>query len=331
MFLGRCVFCLFTMILMKRRPKIFRLSLEDETRLQTVAAHSFSGPALACLIVGVALLFMTAGAVLMAFTPLRTLIPGYFRESQRVATQEAIMKLDSLQAAYNRSSVYLANIRNVLDTERVPSDSLTFSRTSIAFAADSLLPRSAEEAKFAAMMQEREKFNIGVIASMAAEGMLMYPVCDEGVATKDSRDSYTVRINVPNNASLMSIADGVVIAAYYEPLIRSYVLLTQHDNGFISRISGAGNLMVGQGDKVNGGEIISAAPAPKAGKPSMVDISLWHNGTPVKPYEYIIGHRYRIPSSSDGIRSQKSKKQSNSSSSDSIQQEPPSNKTLISE
>ncbi|MDE6272089.1 MAG: M23 family metallopeptidase [Muribaculaceae bacterium] len=306
---------------MKRRPKIFRFSLEDETRLQTLADHSFSGPALVCIIAGVALLLMTAGALLMAFTPLRSLIPGYFRESQREATQEAIMKVDSLQAAYNRNAAYLTNIRSVLDTERNPSDSLTFSRTSIAFAADSLLPRSVEEARFSAMMQEREKFNIEVIASMAADGMLMYPVCDEGVASKDSRDSFTVKISVPYNASLMAIADGVVIAAYYEPAIRAYVLLTQHDNGFVSRISGIGTPMVGQGDKVNGGEIISSSPTPKSGKPSVIDISLWHNGTPVKPYEYIIGHRYRIPPSSEGIRSPRNNRHSLSSGPDTVQSE----------
>ncbi len=316
---------------MKRRPKIFRLSLEDETRLQTVASHSFSGPALACIIAGVAVSLMALGALLMAFTPLRSFIPGYFRESEREATQDAIMKLDSLQAAYNRNALFLANIHSVLDTDRQPSDSLAFTRTTAVFTADSLLPRSAEESKFAAMMQEREKFNIGVLASMAAEGMLMYPVCDEGVATKDSRNAYTVKINVPLRSSIMAIADGVVIAVYYDPALRANVLLTQHDNGFVSRLSGVGKFLVGQGDPVKGGEIISESPYPKAGNPSIIEISLWHNGSPVKPYEYILGRRYRIPSSSEGTVSAKSKKNLLSSGSDSIQPESNSQKSLTTE
>lgn len=281
----------------------YRITIEDETRLENIASRSFSFPSLALTIAGGAILFMILGAVIMAVTPLREMIPGYFRDSQRAVTENALLRIDSLRDAYLRNEIFLANVNNILDTDRRPSDSVSLAGRSISLPADSLMRRSAEEAGFIKVMQEREKFNISVIASVAAEGMLMYPVSDEGTVTNDSRDSYEVRIVLPERASVMAIADGAVIGTYYDSKNRSYVVLTQHDNGFVSRISGLGRLLVGINDPVTGGEIIAEAPAYKSSRPAMAGISLWHNGTPVKPYEYILGNRNRIPAAGENGKS----------------------------
>lgn len=303
-----------------RRRKIYRLLLEDESRLTTIATRSFPAPALIGIIIGVFILSMFAGALLLAFTPLRTLIPGYLRDSQREATEEAIQKIDSLQEVIRQNDIFLNNVRNVFNPDRKSSDSLFYTSSRGSLSADSLLPRSSEEAKFASVMQEREKFNIDVIASLAADGMLMFPISDEGVIAKDSQNSYTVKVSLPSNASVMAIADGVVIGSYYDPALHTYVLLTQHDNGFVSRIEGLGNPFVGQSDILKGGEIVAASPTAKKGSPAIAKVSLWHNGTPVKPYEYIAVHHYNIPANAEVrktskiLRSGKNKNQSDSTS-----------------
>lgn len=274
--------------------KLYKITISDESRLENVASRTFSAPGLILLSIGCTLAAVAVGFLIVLLTPLRDIIPGRLRDSQRAATEEAIMRVDSLREAYAQNELYIANLRTVLDAGRVPRDSADAARAaSYSLSPDSLLPRSPEEAGFAAMMQEREKFNVSVRASMAAEDMLLFPVSDEGIVATDSRESYAARVILTERASIMSIADGSVIAAYFDQRTRRYVVMVQHDNGFVSRISGLPSLLVGESDAILGGEILCAPPAAKSSQPAEVVVELWHNGIPVKPYDFIVGHRYR--------------------------------------
>lgn len=179
-----------------------------------------------------------------------------------------------------------------MDTDRAPADTARSLSLERVIPIDSVLPRSGEEAAFAKIMQEREKFNISVLSKMAAEGMLLFPVSDEGVVTTDSRDTYKIRMIIPDHATIMAVADGVVLAEYFDQSFGRNVIIVQHDNGFVSKISGLGSLYVGQSDQVNGGEVISAAPHLRNKSTSEICVELWHNGLPVKPYDYIFGRKY---------------------------------------
>ena len=231
--------------------------------------------------------------MIISLTPIRTLIPGFIPDSRRAASEEALLLVDSLREAYAINERYLNNLRNVMNSDRLPADTFPAAvPVSPGLQVESLLPPSHEEIGFTKIMQEREKFNISLLSKMAAEGMLLFPVSDEGSVVADSRDSYQVRMIVPDNATIMAVADGVVIAEYFDARSRRHVLILQHDNGFVSRIAGLGNLLVGQNDIVNGGEVISLAPQIKNNAASEIFVELWHNGIPVKPYDYIIGHKY---------------------------------------
>lgn len=213
-------------------------------------------------------------------------------DSRRVASEDALLRVDSLREVYRINEIYLSNLKSVMDSDRKASPPSELNDSDLHIDANSILPRSQEEASFAKIMEEREKFNISVLSKMAAEGMLLLPVSDEGVVTPDSRDSYKVTMMIPAGATIVAVADGVVIAEYFDNTTQSYVVLLQHDNGFVSRIAGLSTPMVGQSDIVSGGEVISLAPQMKNKATSDIYVELWHNGVPVKPYDYIIGRRY---------------------------------------
>lgn len=280
----------------------FRITITDESRLQDVFSRTLSPRGIWLIALAVFLFTLALGYLFVLITPLKTLIPGYFHESQRAASIEAMLRVDSISEAYKRNEAWIANMRTVMDINRTKSDSMVSSCALKTFSPDSLLPQSQEEARFVKMMQEREKFNISVVASMAAEGMLFFPASDEGVPALESRESYISRISLPSGASVMAIADGSVLAQYYDYKSRGYSILMQHENGFVSRYSGLGNPLVGQGDIVSGGEVICLAPRPAAGKPIEISVELWHNGSPVKPYDYLFTgrpHPIAEPSSHD--------------------------------
>ena len=273
-----------------KRGKRYCITITDETRLQNVASKSFSP---INMVIGAVVAFVAAvslGFIVVLLTPVKTLIPGYFRESERAASEEALLRVDSLMNAFGRNAAYASNLEIIFDEHRIPEDT-----TSLGAATDSasdrlLLPSAAEES-FARMMQEREKFNVKVKASMAAEGMLFYPVSNDGVVTMASRSAFAVHVSTPPEEPVMALADGSVLASFYDASSHGYSLILQHDNGFVSRYSALETPFVAQGDNITGGEVIASPPKSRRGKGSEFVVELWHNGMALRPYEYISTHK----------------------------------------
>lgn len=277
---------MFPQLLMKPR-RILKISLTDEARLQTLASLTLTPAKTVAVILAILLGVLLIGYLFVLLTPVKTLIPGYFRASQRAASEEALLRVDSIREAYLRNEAYVANLHEILNTDRKPRIADAIPVSSPAIVADSLLPPSRQETSFVQMMQEREKFNISVVAPMAAEGMLFYPVTDEGIVSNASRDSRQAHVILPAGASIMAVADGIVIACFTESGVGRYTLLLQHDNGFVSRYSHLGSPLVEESETILGGQVLSLPPGGKAGQANDVIIELWHNGIPLKPYDYI--------------------------------------------
>lgn len=165
----------------------YKIRIEDETRLETVAEYSASPLKYAVLGFAVAVIFMALGALLVFLTPARTLLPGYLKESERAQGEMQMMRLDSIRQAYEVNARFIGNIMDVLN----PAESVRHEAAlsdSISHMTDSLLPTSAEEQSFLRMMNEREKYSISVIAPLAAESLMFSPVNDESVFSSKSKN-----------------------------------------------------------------------------------------------------------------------------------------------
>ncbi|MDE7412300.1 MAG: M23 family metallopeptidase [Muribaculaceae bacterium] len=269
-----------------KRNKI-RFRLENESHLSSIADFSISRWMLAtgCLVFLLLAIFL--GAILVFFTPLHTFLPGYLKENQRSATEESLLRLDSLHSVYETNQRYIDNYLRITDTDRAAKDSLSAYPDTIIATNDSLILPSERERKFVAAMEEQERFNISVLAPLAADGMVFYNVCESGVFTSSSKDSQIAEIIIPADSDISAIADGTVVAAYYSPTDKGYVMIIQHARGFLSRYSHCGEPMVSLDEDVTGGSIIAKAPSPdKLGK-RYIYLRMWHNGAAVIPYYYI--------------------------------------------
>ncbi len=274
---------------MKAR-RIIKISLSDEARLESLGSVTLTPMKVVAASLAAVMLIVSIGFLAVLLTPLKTLIPGYFRESDRAASEQALLRVDSIREAYLRNEAYVANIHQRLNTSRPPVKAAESKETRRPIAADSLLPPSAEENRFSKVMQEREKFNIAVVAPMAAEGMLFYPVTDEGVITHASRASRRALVAMPARGAVMAVADGSVVARYFDAVARAYTIILQHDNGFVSRYTGLSEPLVGEAENVLGGQVIALSPPAPASRPSEIAVELWHNGIPLHPYDYISSH-----------------------------------------
>ena len=271
---------------MKRHPK-FHLKLENESTLSNLLDIKMSRLGLVALITFVvAVMFLLAGVVIM-ISPLKTLLPGYMKQSERSATEESILRLDSIQSVYATTQAYLANIMRTIDTDRVPDDSVREADEIREFSSDSLLPASPQEKRFVSAMAERERFNISVLAPLAAEDMMFSPISDTGVFTTASKTDNLGQVLMAPDEPVRSIADGSVLAAYYSPKDGGYVILVQHSKGFVSRYEGVGSPISSAGDVVLSGQALALTPTPNHKGRRITGIRIWHNGVPLIPYEYI--------------------------------------------
>ena len=218
---------------------------------------------------------------------LSTLLGILGKQSERSATEDNILRLDSILEVYEQDRAYIDNVLRVLDTGRIPVDSASISGSVRELTTDSLLPTSPAERKFIDAMEERERFNISVLAPLAADGMIFSPIADSAVFTSASRNEEKGVVALAADEAVKNVADGSVLATYYSAGERGYVVIVQHAKGFVTRISHIASPMVSTGDAVQAGQILGASPLPDAKGQRYVEVMMWHNGLPLIPYNYI--------------------------------------------
>lgn len=270
-----------------RQHRKYKITVEDETHLCEVASYRFSRPGLLAAAAGLCVASVVCAGAVISLTPLRALLPGYLKEYQRSATEEGLLRLDSLMEAFEVNNSYIENYLRVTDTGRVPADSASVTPVSGEQSSDSLLSASVAEQLFISQMEERERFNISVLAPLAADGIIFSPVTADGIFTSDSRTNEEGEIIMPVDESIQCAADGSVIALYHSIPDHGYVIVVQHPRGFASSYVGVGSPLVGIGDNVNSGQIIALAPSPDSRGTRRLRVRMWHNGLAIVPYEYL--------------------------------------------
>ena len=123
--------------------KHYRLTLVDALSHRRLGSLNFTKGGLVVVIVSSLTLLLVGAFLIVAFTPLRTFIPGYPDEmSKRTAVQNAI-KIDSLETKMIQWELYVENLKRVIaGDEPVNIDSLV--RLSEAASADCLAGKAAD-------------------------------------------------------------------------------------------------------------------------------------------------------------------------------------------
>lgn len=268
----------------------YKVTIEDESHLSQIISTHFSLPGLIVFILISFFFLLAISGLIISFTPLRTFLPGYLKESQRSANEEGLLRLDSLMEIYEKDRAFVENFLKVTDIERFPQDSASLELKSTTSVSDTLLGPSKAEREFVSRMEESERFNVSVLAPLAADNMMFYPIARNGIFAKESETSTDGKILLPGDASIQAAAKGSVIAIYYSAPEHGYVLIVQHNNGFVTSYSHTGRPMVSVGENIEGGQALAALPSPDARDARWYIIRMWHNGLPVIPYDYISGN-----------------------------------------
>ena len=272
--------------------KKYRFSIfNDTTHEEIFSVRAYGVLSIATLAVAVILLIGSV-TVLISFTSLRELIPGYPSAQSRHELVENAIKIDSLQNEINMWRIQLVNIQRIATgKEPLHLDSLMNLQGSRDNIAEHKEIYAKDDSLLRATVLQEEQFNLTEKQHHIEqiEGLHFFPPL-KGVITEE----YNLAIEHPyldiaaaENSPVYSVLDGTVIYAGWDDE-SGYVIQVQHENNLVSIYKHNSKLLARTSDKVTAGTpvalvgntgTLSSAPH--------LHFELWHKGEPINPAQYI--------------------------------------------
>jgi len=271
--------------------KDYRLSLvENHTHVSIKTVHFTKFRFLAYAVSAVLVLFLFI-YLLIAFTPLKTTIPGYpDAHSKKVAVANAI-KIDSLENLMTKWDLYASNLSRVLAGDpTINIDSIVLNDGTKFLSAKTTEELGRSDSLLRETVRQEEQFEVGGTAErdLPIEGMHFFsPIKGVVSQTFDRQLHPAIDITAPSGSVVSSIYEGVVVFTGWDEG-RGNVIIIQHPNNVISQYSHNQKLLKKLGDIVSAGTPIALVG--NTGSLTTGDhlhFELWSNGEPLNPQNYI--------------------------------------------
>lgn len=245
------------------------------------------------LVTAITVIVVTISVIfcIIAFTPVRALIPGYpDARTKHDAILNAI-RIDSLENVITKWELYSENLRRVVDgQEPLKIDSLMEVRRSAASTAADMKEIAQKDSLLRKEVADEDRFDIKSNSSrtLPIEGMHFFTPL-KGVVSQgyDKALHPYIDITAPGNSVVMSVLDGTVISDGWTDT-EGYTIRIQHEGDIISVYKHNQKIMKKTGNKVTAGTPIAIL----GGTGSLSDgehlhFELWHKGEAVDPTKYI--------------------------------------------
>ena len=275
----------------EHRTSKFRLALVDNQSHKQLFTVQFTRTSLFVTLVTILVTLCTLIFVIIAFTPVRTFIPGYpDARSKREAIQNAI-KIDSLENVIYKWGLYSENLKRVLEgTAPVKIDSLVNAGMNEAGRKTDLEDIQRQDSLLREKVKEEEQFVLSARnkRTLPIEGMHFFcPL--KGVVSQgyDPISHPYIDITAPAGSVVKATLDGTVIYAGWDDET-GYTIQLQHEGDIVSIYRHNEKLLKKSGDKVTAGT--SIALVGNTGELTSGDhlhFELWHKGEAVDPTKYI--------------------------------------------
>ena len=269
----------------------FRLALVDNQSHKQLFTVQFTKTSLFVTFVTILVTLCTLIFSIIAFTPVRTFIPGYpDARSKREAIQNAI-KIDSLENVIYKWGLYSENLKRVLEgAAPVKIDSLVNAGMNEAGRKTDLADIQRQDSLLREKVKEEEQFGIAARnkRTLPIEGMHFFcPL--KGVVSQgyDPISHPYIDITAPAGSVVKATLDGTVIYAGWDDET-GHTIQLQHEGDIVSIYRHNEKLLKKSGDKVTAGT--SIALVGNTGELTSGDhlhFELWHKGEAVDPTKYI--------------------------------------------
>lgn len=268
----------------------YRLLVVDDASYQQTWYITFSMGRMLAYIVLILGSFWLFNTVLIVFTPIREYIPGY-TDPQLNAKQSALLnRMELLERTIASRDSFIQNLRSV--SGYVPADSEAI-RKKIAEKKTEIPEKeiaTGNTAKIGMTVPANKTLPVTVtrINNRLPFMTRIWPL--NGIVTKKfdiSENHFAVDLAARENASVLSMADGVVILAEFSAQT-GYVIGIQHAAGLVSFYKHNGVLFKKVGAFVQAGEAIALVG--NSGENSTgphLHFEVWQHGQPVDPETFL--------------------------------------------
>lgn len=226
--------------------------------------------------------------LIIMLTPLKEYIQGYSSTELKKDATQLVYKVDSLNQALTVNNLYIENIQKVLKGEIKRA---TFNKDSVfkkmKIKKIDFAPSPLDSA-FRKEVELEDRYSVFEEATRSNDIVFSSPIKGEITQGYDSKEKhFAIDIAVDKNTPVKAVADGTVIFRGFTA-DTGYVIIIEHNQGFISIYKHNGTLFKEQGDLVKSGEVIANAGSTGTfSTGSHLHFELWSNGYPVNPENYI--------------------------------------------
>ena len=274
-----------------KKTKNFRLTLADDKSHKHLWSAHFTKVGLIVAILSTVVMFSAAVYLVIAYTPVRTFIPGYpDAHSKRAAIQNAI-KIDSLENVIYKWELYSENLRRVVEgKEPLKIDSLITAAQAARKSDNDAGELARKDSLLREVVKEEEEFGISARSKrdLPIEGLHFFTPL-KGVVSQgfDANIHPYIDITAPAGSVVKATLDGTVIFAGWSEDAGNTIQI-QHESDIVSIYKHNEKLLKKVGDKVTAGSPIAlTGNTGNTTTGTHLHFELWHKGETVDPTLYI--------------------------------------------
>lgn len=261
----------------------YRLSMVDESNLNELWHIHLNGFGAFSIFFLLFLLTIALLSVLIIYTPIRNILPGYSESIRQQLIVESA-RVDSLSADLALQRQYLSVIQQVT-AGTVQSDTVqSLDSLQIIMREQLLEAKNEATAEFVAQYEAKEKDNMQLFDARTSQPTVnffrpMHGVVEQHVMPEAHR--YGVLVRAVENENITAVMAGTVVYVSHE-LDETFTIMLQHE-GYVSVYRHVGTVLKTVGWRVQAGESIALL-----GKQPLLEFELWKNGIYINPEEVIV-------------------------------------------
>ncbi|MBQ9471122.1 MAG: M23 family metallopeptidase [Bacteroidales bacterium] len=275
--------------LMSRLRSKYRLSILNDQTYEEVVKLRVSWLNIIIALGGFALALILLVTLLIAFTPIRELIPGYPDGNTRKGYIANALKADSLEARMTEWQRYYETISIILNDGQPRAVNITpdsgHKYKNLDFS------KSIEDSLLRQEIETENIYNIAELNNNGSSGTNIFflpPI--KGVVINHynpHQNHYGIDLVAPPNEVVLAIADGTVILSSWA-LETGHTMAIQHKNNYISFYKHNSKLLKRQGERVKAGETIAIiGNSGELTTGPHLHFELWYDCSPLDPAEFI--------------------------------------------
>ena len=274
----------------KKPSRNYRLSLVDAVTHECLWSLRFTRPLFLGAVISGAVVAIVGFYCLIAYTPIRSFIPGYPDAQSRREAARSAQKMDSLEMKLVQWELYTENLRRIVAGEApIRLDSTLLGRENKRDVSDARY-FAIRDSLLRADVTTQEQFNVADAPrrNLPLEALSFFPPV-KGVVSEgfERTDHPYIDITAPAGSMVTAVLDGTVVHTSWDSE-EGYLILIQHDGDILSLYKHNQKLLHRQGEVLKAGTPIGlVAASPSLTKGDHLHFELWYEGRAIDPTEYI--------------------------------------------